>query len=238
MSGIVYIISAPSGSGKSTLVNEIGKVVPGLKFSVSYTTRPRRGSEQHGREYLFTSQEEFERMMRGGDFLEHASVFGNYYGTSRSALEEARREGKDLLLDIDVQGAAQVKEKLPEAVSIFILPPSKEILEKRLRRRSEVEQGISEETIRRRLQTATKEIENYSKYDYILVNDRLEDSIDALKAIVSAERYKRGTAPPSAVDESILAAAEQCLRRNVGDRVRPILESFSTRESPAVSEPR
>jgi guanylate kinase len=238
MSGIVFIISAPSGSGKSTLVNEIRKVVHDLLFSVSYTTRNPRGSEQDGREYRFISRAEFQDMIGRDQFLEHACVFGNYYGTARECLEDSRQQGKDLLLDIDVQGAAQVKQKLPDAVSIFVLPPSKEILEKRLRRRSEVEQGISEETIKRRLETATKEIENYSKYDYILVNDRLEDSIDALKAIVSAERYKRAAVPPSAVDEKMLTTAEQCLRRNVGERVLPILESFSKKPAPAVSEKR
>ena len=125
----IYIISAPSGSGKSTLVNEIRKIVPGLEFSVSYTTRAPRGSEQNGREYFFLTRPEFEAMLNKDEFLEHADVFGNYYGTARRFLREAAEKNHDLLLDIDVQGAAQIKAKLPEAVSIFILPPDRKILE-------------------------------------------------------------------------------------------------------------
>src|SRR5882672_587098 len=120
---IVYIISAPSGSGKSTLVNELRKIVQSLDFSISYTTRPPRGSEQDGREYFFVSREEFEKMIRNDEFLEYADVFGNYYGTARSVLKKAEESGKDLILDIDVQGAKQIKQKLPQAVSLFILPP-------------------------------------------------------------------------------------------------------------------
>jgi len=139
MSGIVYIISAPSGSGKTTLVAELRKIVPDLDFSISYTTRAPRGSEQNGREYYFVSREEFERMLAQDEFLEHAEVFGNYYGTARRFLREAQARGHDLLLDIDVQGARQIKEKIPGAVSIFVLPPSRPELEARLRRRSEAE---------------------------------------------------------------------------------------------------
>jgi guanylate kinase len=129
MSG-VYIISAPSGSGKSTLVDRVRLIVPGLKFSISYTTRAARGDEQNGREYYFVPRNEFEEMIRKDEFLEHANVFGNYYGTARRFLREAEEEGKDLLLDIDVQGAAQIKGKIPDAASIFILPPNRQELEK------------------------------------------------------------------------------------------------------------
>ena len=139
MAGILFIISAPSGSGKSTLVTQLRTLVEGLDFSVSYTTRAPRGSEEDGREYHFTTRDEFEGMIRRGEFLEWAEVFGNYYGTAMAALEHAHRLGKDLLLDIDVQGAMQVMEKLPSAVSIFILPPSPRVLEMRLRNRSEAE---------------------------------------------------------------------------------------------------
>src|SRR6202044_3499419 len=132
---LVYIVSAPSGSGKSTLVNELLKKVSDLEFSISYTTRAPRGSETDGRQYYFVSRPEFERMIREDEFLEHAEVFGNYYGTARRFLREATARGDDLLLDIDVQGAAQVKRKVPDAVSIFVLPPSREELERRLRRR-------------------------------------------------------------------------------------------------------
>src|SRR6266478_5196875 len=165
---IVYIVSAPSGSGKSTLVNELFKMVGNLDFSISYTTRPPRGSEQNGKEYFFITREEFEAMIMACEFLEHAEVFGNYYGTARRFLRAAEARGNDLLLDIDVQGASQVKEKISDAVSIFILPPDREKLEWRLRNR-----GLdSEVVIRRRLDTARREIENYSKYDYILVAAR------------------------------------------------------------------
>ncbi len=132
---IVYIVSAPSGSGKSTLVNELFKMVKGLDFSISYTTRPLRGSEQNGKEYFFISQAEFEAMIEADEFLEYANYDGNLYGTARRFLRETEKRAHDLLLDIDVQGAAQVKKKLPDAVSIFILPPGREQLEWRLRNR-------------------------------------------------------------------------------------------------------
>jgi guanylate kinase len=218
----VFIISAPSGSGKSTLVNEARKIVSGLEFSISYTTRPPRGSEQNGREYFFISRDEFEQMERNDEFLEHAEVFGNYYGTARRFLRDAEQSGKDLLLDIDVQGAAQIKSKLPEAVTIFILPPNRGELERRLRRRS----VDSEEVMLRRLETATREIENYVKYDYILVNDRLEDSIDALKAILLAERARRSGNSRNVGDGDMLARAQSCRLENSREHLRPILNSF------------
>ena len=225
MSG-VYIISAPSGSGKSTLVDRVRLIVPGLKFSISYTTRAARGDEQNGREYYFVPRNEFEEMIRKDEFLEHANVFGNYYGTARRFLREAEEEEKDLLLDIDVQGAAQIKAKIPKAASIFILPPNRQELEKRLRTRS----LDAEEVIQRRLVTASREIENYDKYDYILVNDRLEESIDALKSILLAERLTRRGAQeqkqPSADDTDLMAKAERCRLKNVRERLQPILASF------------
>jgi guanylate kinase len=228
MSGILYIISAPSGSGKSTLVNELRKFVPGLGFSISYTTRPPRGSEQNGREYYFISREQFEEMTRRGEFLECADVFGNYYGTARSVLEEAEKRGHDVLLDIDVQGERQVKQKIPDAVSIFVLPPSRTELESRLRKRSLSEHVNSEEVIRRRLDTARKEIENYPNYDYILVNDRLEQSVDRLQAIVLAQRLKRSGKPPSAVESQYLEAAEKSLKPNMESKIKSILNSFTS----------
>jgi guanylate kinase len=220
---IVYIISAPSGSGKSTLVNELRKIVPGLDFSISYTTRRPRGSEQNGREYFFVPREDFDEMRKRNEFLEHAEVFGNCYGTAKRFLEEARQHGHDLLLDIDVQGAAQIKKQIPDAVSIFILPPDRKTLELRLRRRS----LDTDEVIQRRLFTASKEIENYSKYDYILVNDRLEESIDELKDVVVAERLRRSEARLSPAEQEMVARAERCRLKNVGERVRPILQSFA-----------
>src|SRR5579864_7032432 len=183
----VFIISAPSGSGKSTLVKQLREKVPNLEFSISYTTRKPRGAEQNGREYYFVSREQFEEMLRKNEFLEHANVFGNYYGTARSFLRKAEEQGKDLLLDIDVQGAEQIRAKIPEAASIFILPPNRGELEQRLRNRSQ----DTESVIQRRLDAATREIENYGKYDYILVNDRLDVSAAGLEAIVLSERFKR-----------------------------------------------
>jgi guanylate kinase len=222
---IVYIVSAPSGSGKSTLVNELFKMVSGLDFSISYTTRPPRGSEQNGKEYFFVSKQEFEAMIAADEFLEYANVFGNdgdYYGTSRRFLREAEKRGHDLLLDIDVQGAAQIKKKLPDAVRIFILPPDREKLEWRLRNR-----GLdSEAVIRRRLDTARREIENYSKYDYILVNNLLEQSADELKAVVLAERIKRSGTKPTPEEERLLTTAKTCRLDQARERVQPILASF------------
>jgi guanylate kinase len=224
---IVYIISAPSGSGKSTLVNELRKSVSNLDFSISYTTRAPRGSEQNGHEYFFISREEFEHLLAENAFLEYADVFGNYYGTAERFLNAARERGYDLLLDIDVQGELQVKQKIPDAVSIFILPPTRKELERRLRRRSQAEGMQSEEVIQRRLLTAAKEIENYRNYDYILVNDQLEKSIDELKAIVLAERVHRLERPRSPEEEKWLVTAERHKQANMQQTLQPIFESFA-----------
>jgi guanylate kinase len=219
----VYIISAPSGSGKSTLVAGVRPLVPNLDFSVSYTTRPPRKVERNGRDYTFVPREEFEEMVRRDEFLEHADVFGNYYGTSKRFLREALESGHDLLLDIDVQGAEQIKRKLPQAVGIFLLPPNRQELEHRLRARSQ----DAEEVIQRRLATATREIENYSKYDYILVNDRLDESVAALRSILLAERLRRSEAQRTADDTELLAKAERYRLQNMRDRLTPILASFA-----------
>ena len=228
----VFIISAPSGSGKSTLVNELRRLVPGLDFSISYTTRAPRGSEQNGREYYFIARTEFECMIAGREFLEYADVFGNagvhgnYYGTARRFLIEAEEHGHDLLLDIDVQGAAQVKQKIPSAVSIFVLPPDRQKLEWRLNNR-----GLdSPDVIRRRLDTARREIENYDKYDYILVNDRLEEATDELRAIVLSERLRRSGGVPSEDDQKKIYMAERCRLSNARTRIQPILDSFRSGE--------
>jgi guanylate kinase len=197
----IFIVSAPSGSGKSTLVRRLLASVPGLTFSVSYCTRAPRGNEVEGESYHFVSRAEFQKMAGLGEFLEHAEVFGNYYGTHCGALEQAQEQGKDLVLDIDVQGARQLKSKIPEAVTIFILAPSREILEQRLRTRSE----DSDAVIVRRLRDAANEIRNYSAYDYVLVNNDLAQSDEALAAIVRAERVRR---------------------RRMEEQIRPILETF------------
>ncbi len=215
----VFIISAPSGSGKSTLVNVVRRTVPDLEFSISYTTRKPRGSEKNGCEYFFISREHFEEMIRQDEFLEHAKVFEyDYYGTAKRFLNKATADGKDLLLDIDVQGAQQIKAKLPEAVSVFILPPNRAELERRLRERSQ----DSEEVIQKRLKAAGREIENYWKYDYILVNDRLEDSVDTLNAILLSERLRRN----GRADASLSARADSCRLEQIRERIQPILRSF------------
>ena len=239
MKTIVFIVSAPSGSGKTTLTDELRKNVPRLIFSVSYTTRAARGSEKNGNEYFFVSREEFERMIGEDQFLEHAEVFGNYYGTARRFLDEAEERGDDLILDIDVQGAAQVRKKLPEAVSIFILPPSREELERRLRRRTITENeerrkltGESksaeeiEATIGRRLQAASREIENYRQYDYIVVNEKVEEAIDVFQRVVQAQRLERSPEPVRAGDEQVAATAEMAERRHMMDKVQTILATF------------
>lgn len=184
---IVFIISAPSGSGKSTLVNGLLKSDPGLVFSISYTTRAPRGAERSGQNYYYIRRDEFEARIARHEFLEHAEVFGNYYGTHQSNLEGAQAQGADLVLDIDVQGARQLKSRIPDAVSIFILAPSRAILEQRLRDRSEDPEAV----IERRLREAAEEIRNYGSYDYIVVNRDVQVSVDALASIVKAERVRR-----------------------------------------------
>jgi guanylate kinase len=226
VAGILFIISAPSGSGKSTLVNALRSQLGGLDFSISWTTRQPRGSEQTGREYHFTTREEFQRMVAAGEFLEHAEVFGNYYGTARRSLDEATAAGRDLLLDIDVQGAGQVREKISEAVSIFVMPPNPKVLRTRLRNRSRAEGYVDEAVLKRREDEAKKEIENYRLYRYILVNDVLERAVAQLEAIVQVERRKKDGAPLDKRAKRELEIAEGCLEVNSRERLKPILKSF------------
>jgi guanylate kinase len=197
----VFIISAPSGSGKSTLVARLLETVPDLKFSVSYTTRTPRGQERNGQSYHFVSREEFEAMLARNEFLEWAQVFGNYYGTHCSELDHARARSQDLVLDIDVQGARQLKKKIPEAVTVFILAPSRVVLEQRLRARCE----DREDVIARRLKEAAEEIRRYEDYDYVLINRELAEAEATLSAIVRAERARR---------------------TRIEDQIRPILDTF------------
>jgi guanylate kinase len=222
MAGILFIISAPSGSGKSTLVNQLRSLVEGLDFSISYTTRAPRGSEEDGREYHFITRAEFERMIAAGDFLEWAEVFGNYYGTAVSALQHAKDTGKDLLLDIDVQGASQVMKKLSQAVSIFVLPPSPEILEMRLRRRSEAEEAASktpipEAKIQKRLAAARNELKQMWDYKYALVNDVLDQAVTELRAIVLCERGVR---------DGVQATASNCRTDAASAKLKAALSTF------------
>jgi guanylate kinase len=217
MAGLLFIISAPSGSGKSTLVNQLRKLVVGLEFSISYTTRAPRGSEEDGQEYHFTTREEFERMIAAGEFLEWAQVFGNYYGTARAALDHAKASGKDLLLDIDVQGALQIIEKMPEAVSIFILPPNRQVLEMRLRNRSAAEKMSDEAVIQKRLSEAAHELREVWKYRYALVNDVLEQAVKELEAIVLYERGDR---------DALAMLATDCRTGIESDRLNGVLSTF------------
>lgn len=219
---LVYIISAPSGSGKSTLVNELLKSVRDLDFSISYTTRTPRGSETNAKQYYFVSRPEFEKMVRDGEFLEHAEFDGNYYGTARRFLREAEEKGHDLLLDIDVQGAAQIQEKIPDATSIFILPPDRTTLEERLRKRGE----DRDEVIERRLIAASREIRNFDRYNYILVNNILEESAALLRAIVRSERLLRSGVTLSDEEAANVALANRCRLANARARLQRILDSF------------
>jgi guanylate kinase len=198
---LVFIISAPSGSGKSTLVSGLLKEMPELLFSISYTTRTPRGQERSGENYYYIGREEFEQRIQQDEFLEHAEVFGNYYGTHRGILDRARAEGRDLILDIDVQGARQLRGRILDAVSVFILAPSRQILEQRLRDRSEDPEVV----IARRLREAADEIRNYTDYDYIVVNREVASSVGNLVSIVKAERIRRS---------------------RVEEEVRPILATF------------
>ena len=232
MAGILFYISAPSGSGKSTLVNEVRKQVTGVDFSISWTTRQPRGSEEHGREYYFTNRAEFERMVGEGAFLEHAEVFGNCYGTARQSLDESRRQGHDLLLDIDVQGAALVRKALPEAVSIFVLPPNPKVLRTRLRNRFRAEGKMEESELYRRLSEASKEIENYRDYSYILINDILDRAVAQLEAIILAERYYRNGEPIAYRSRRVLEVAAACRLSNSQERLKPVLEAFGIGNPP------
>jgi guanylate kinase len=226
LAGILFIISAPSGSGKSTLVNRLRSLVTDLDFSVSYTTRAPRPSERQDREYHYISRARFKEMVDQGEFLEWAEVFGNYYGTACRSLTDAQDAGKDLLLDIDVQGAAQVREKMPDAVSIFLLAPDPETLARRLRERSRKEGSLLEEEIARRLAKARSEIENYRQYRYILVNDILDDAVKALTAIVITERATRLGAPPDPETARMMQLADKCRQTNATDCVYKVLSSF------------
>jgi len=185
--GSIIVISAPSGAGKSTLIKRLMTASPSLRFSVSYTTRAPRATERRGRDYFFVSRQVFERMARRGEFVEWADVYGHLYGTAHQQLLTAQKAGQDILLDIDVKGHQQVRQRLPEAVSVFILPPSFAELSRRLRDRH----SDAPEEIERRLETAREEIAHWAEYDYLVVNDHLKDATQALRAIVHAARFRR-----------------------------------------------
>lgn len=218
----LFIVSGPSGSGKTTVVDCLLREAEGLLFSVSCTTRLPRAGEQDGRAYHFVTREAFEAMVVRDELLEYATVFGELYGTPRRNLREAAARGQDLVLDIDVQGARQVKAKLPEAVAILLLPPSAAALSKRLRARAQ----DTPEVIQRRLDRAREEIEHYQSYDYLVVNSDLEETCATLKAIVESERCRHQGGQPAPAVEARAAAAQKDTNKT---QISAILESFGAR---------
>jgi guanylate kinase len=179
--GHLFLVTAPSGAGKTSLVRALLQDHPNIRFSISYTTRQQRPNEKHAHDYHFVDRPEFERMAAAGEFLEHAQVFDNYYGTSRKAVEAEMAAGRDVLLEIDWQGAAQVRKLMPEAISVFILPPSRSELERRLRSRG----TDSDEVIARRLRDAAGDMSHWHEFDYVVVNDTFEHALGELAAIVT-----------------------------------------------------
>lgn len=186
MKGILFIISSPSGGGKGTLIREILNSVANIGYSVSFTTREKRPGEVHEKDYFFVSPEEFKKKVEADEFLEFASVHGNFYGTSVKQVENELENGRDIILEIDVQGAEIIMKKVSEAVGIFILPPSYEVLRKRLiARRTE-----SDEDLALRLKNAKMEVENFAEFDYAVINDEIAQATGDLRAIITAERLK------------------------------------------------
>jgi guanylate kinase len=190
--GRLFVIAAPSGAGKTSLVKALMEREPELQFSVSYTTRKPRPNERDGEDYHFVSPPTFQAMVANNEFLEHARVFDNYYGTAMSTVQQALRSGCQLLLEIDWQGARQVRARLPEALSIFILPPSRASLEQRLRQRS----TDSEEVIRRRLQDSVLDLAHWPEFEFVVVNDKFETALDDLQEIVRDGGVKLRTKRP------------------------------------------
>jgi guanylate kinase len=202
--GLVFIVSAPSGTGKTTLVEKLVQMLPNLRMSRSYTSRPARVGERDGVDYHFISRDDFQRRINASEFLEWADVFGNYYGTALADVERMVGEGQDVVLVIDVQGARQVKARGVDHTAIFVMPPSFEVLEKRLRGRSK----DSEEQMQRRLDTARGEASSYVDYDYVVVNDELQPTVVRLQEIIAAERSRMHRMKPIA--EHIIETFRSC----------------------------
>jgi guanylate kinase len=191
-SGLLIVVSAPSGAGKTSLVNALVGSDANIVVSVSHTTRPQRGNERDGEDYFFVDTATFEAMRDAGEFFEHALVFDNYYGTSRAAVEQQRARGRDVLLEIDWQGAQQIRQEFPAAVSLFILPPSRVTLRQRLKQRGQDDDSA----IARRSAAAVAEMAHYREYDYLVVNDRFDEAVADLQAIVRAERLRQTRQAP------------------------------------------
>ncbi|WP_064746606.1 guanylate kinase [Lysobacter firmicutimachus] len=187
MRGTLYIVAAPSGAGKSSIVNAVLARDPNIRLSISFTSRQPRPGERHAEHYHFVSAQEFEAMVEAGDFFEHARVHGDWKGSARQSVEPFLAAGKDVLLEIDWQGARQVRAKVPDAVSVFILPPSRQALESRMRSRGQ----DSEETIRQRLAAAREEMSHYHEFDYVIVNEVFDTAVDEMCAIFLASRLRR-----------------------------------------------
>ena len=211
MRGILFIITSPSGGGKGTLIREVLRTVPTIGYSVSFTTRGMRVGEEHGKHYFFVSKSEFENLIEQGEFLEFAYVHGNFYGTSKRQIEHETSLGRDIILEIDVQGAEIVKKQVPEAVSVFILPPSFEVLKERLILR----QTESDEALALRLKNAKSEVDRFQEFDYLIVNDKVDIATLDLQSVIFAERLKTGR-QSNAVSE-ILDTFENVKTNSIGD---------------------
>jgi guanylate kinase len=198
--GTLFIVSAPSGAGKTSLVKALREDCPGLAVSVSHTTRAQRPGEQHGRDYFFVDREAFGRMVSDGEFLEHARVFDNQYGTARSTVEAALARGEDVILEIDWQGARQIRELMPACRSIFVLPPSREALAERLSARGQDDPA----TIARRMADAISEMSHYAEYDYLVINDDFQEALGELRTIIAASRLH--TPRQSALQQRLIGA--------------------------------
>lgn len=211
MKGNLIIISSPSGGGKGTLIKEILRSTPDIGYSVSYTTRPAREGEENGRDYFFVSYQEFSDLIKRGEFLEYAEVHGNFYGTSKTEVAKETDNGRDVILEIDVQGAESIEKNFPDAVSIFILPPSFEVLRERLTARA----TETKENLALRLKNSFSEVQKYKEFQYVIVNDEKERATADLRSVILGERLKR--VRQTAVIQGILDSFDISKFNTLGD---------------------
>jgi guanylate kinase len=203
--GLLFVVSAPSGTGKTSLCQELVATIPDVRYSISYTTRPRRATEVAAKHYHFVDQKTFRAMIEADEFLEWAEVYGHLYGTPRVPLRQWRQEGIDVLLDIDTQGAAQIRQREPSGVSIYLLPPSLAVLRRRLQNR----QSDAPEEIARRLKKAKEEVKAYREYQYVVINDDFKSAYKELEAIVLAERNKTSALDLSSLEQALTGTEEE-----------------------------